>query len=426
MSRVNPTDFANFLMGGLRTGINLGESANQQAFQQQQFNANEQQRGFANSLALQDQSMQAQALDMQVQDRLRRWQEEDDQRTANDVLLKSMMADDATFEAGVQSLLPHIGKASPDVQRGLLNRKQYLDEYKRDAAKLDSFRNSGGKLSEEEASYYRKKGHLVPREMLSKTAREMDDQKEQQDKEAMVVSALQSGLVGQNEVPTLMKYASTKALSWDLGARRAIQQQQQKMAAEQQKQQLEQQSMQAATPALGRYRNGTATDADLIQLKNANLITASGIEPNKPMEDKSVFARKQIEDIDKELQFVDQQLMEMGVASRARVSDPVTINQDKAKKGAPNPNPWFGSPEPATPEYTKTQQLLSRRDQLLQARQQVGTQLVGGQQPAAQVDGRAIIQQFTAQNGRKPTTQELADLLRRASQGTPQQPVLQR
>lgn len=423
---VDTSTFARLLLSGAQQGIGLGQSIDQQRFQQQQFDANQQQQAFGNMMALQGLDMRRQQLAWEAEDRTKQWQAENERDAANQAVLKAMTtADDATFQSAIPSLLPVLNKASPDLQRGLLNKQAYLQQYQKEAAMLESLRSQGGKLTAEQADKYRERGHTITRDMLAKTAREEQDAKDQQNIDAMIVSAVSQGLVGEQDIPQLKRYATPQLLHADLTARSAIKQQQEKQLADQQAAIQKQQQQQAAysnarSAAVKAGANPTEVDAR-IAADQAGL--SLGDSPFKqPMEDPKVFARKQIQDIDGELQFIDEQLMQAGVASRAKVSDPVMVDPKKAANGEADPGGWFSSPKPATPEYQRVQQLLKRRDQLIQARQETGAQVVGQPTQQQQVDGKALIQQFTAQNGRKPSVQELADLLRQRSQGmSPQQ-----
>lgn len=244
---VDTSTFARLLLSGAQQGIGLGQSIDQQRFQQQQFDANQQQQAFGNMMALQGLDMRRQQLAWEAEDRTKQWQAENERDAANQAVLKAMTtADDATFQSAIPSLLPVLNKASPDLQRGLLNKQAYLQQYQKEAAMLESLRSQGGKLTAEQADKYRERGHMITRDMLAKTAREEQDAKDRINIDAMATNAVIQGLVTEREAQYLKSYATPQALNWDLTARRVIKQQQEKQLADQQAAIQKQQQQQAA------------------------------------------------------------------------------------------------------------------------------------------------------------------------------------
>jgi hypothetical protein len=249
--------------------------------------------------------------------------------------------------------------------------------------------------------------------MMLPTIAQQKEAQEQTRKEGLLVLAMDQGLIDPSEMDRFMQYADAGVLDDALemrGAQAKAQQAQQEAAAKQ-----------THSAHIGHLIQKKRAGVALSPQEEGILATTPGLSEfettNKQEFNQAGFNRRTIQDIEGELQAVDQQLIELGIATPgARAGLPVTINKEKANAGAPvrDEDTMWSDGSPATPEYEAAQQLLNRRQSLISERMRVGQQLVPGA-----VDGKAILSEFERANGRKPSETELADLLRQASQGTP-------
>jgi hypothetical protein len=329
------------------------------------------------------------------------------QRQANQSVLQAMMLDDMQFQSALPTLTELLPDASPDLQRGLMNRGQTVREVESAKRELETFKARGVKLDERNAQRFERLGITVPTTMMLPTIAQQKEAQEQTRKEGLLVLAMDQGLIDPSEMDRFMQYADAGVLDDALemrGAQAKAQQAQQEAAAKQA-------ATKALEPALARYRAGNATDADLIALKDGGLVTASNIGPNKPMENPLVFAEKQAERVDGEIQRIEQELLNQGVATKEKGA--FRLDEDKVKEG--DGKRMIFADQPPTPEYARRQELLAQRDQLIKQREAIGAALVKQQLGP-------IIAQLEAQLGRKPTRDEVRAALGapRSTQASPQ------
>jgi hypothetical protein len=394
MSRIDTTSFAQLLAGGMGQGVSLGQNLDAQRFAQGRAAASDANTAFQQGLQLDDRAMRRMMIEQAAADRVAEFEARDRKRKADQTILSAMQGDDATFSAAMPGMMPMLADASPDIQRGLTNRNQFLRDVQKGQAQLDSLRQMGAKLDIDNIKRFESLGLTVPPDMRPKSLREQSDADDQQDREALTIWGMSQGMITPEEAKAVQGFASPTMMRDAIMQAGAA-----KRAAAQAAQ--DQQSTQALQQPLARYRSGQATEADLLALKQGGLITASQIEPNKPMENPLVFAEKQAERVDGEIQRIEQELLNQGVATKEKGA--FLLNKDKVKDG--DGTGWFDGD--ATPEYARRQELLKQRDALMKQREAIGSALVKQQLGP-------IIAQLEAQLGRKPTREEV-----RAALGAP-------
>lgn len=285
MIRYDPNSFVQSLMGGMQTGIQLGQNADAQRFARERAAVQDQQTAFGNQMALDSQAMRRAQIEQEAADRAERVAEKERTRMATEQGVKFLMADDETFTSNLPQIAEVLKDAPAGLQNSVVNRRAALRERETRLGQFESLKAQGAKFDENNVKYFEDYGIIVPKDLKAKSLREQDDINDAQDREALIVNAVRQGTLAWEELPTFSKIKNTTLLHSILTQRGAVLAAQQKALADQQAAAQKQQQQQALVPALDRFRGGSASSQDLVDLKNGDMITASAITPNKPNPD---------------------------------------------------------------------------------------------------------------------------------------------
>jgi len=193
----------------------------------------------------------------------------------------------------------------------------------------------------------------------------------------------------------------------EFNRREAALQAKSKAYAEQQAAAQKQQQTQTHQAHIGQLIQKKRAGVALTPQEEGMLVTTPGVSEYETKQPQAMspfaFADDQTKLLDTEIGRIEQELLNQGVATKDKGA--FLLNKDKVKEGD-GKNMVFED-DPPTPEYTRRQELLAQRDRLLKHREALGMAQI-------QKSIGPVIQQLTAQLGRKPTSAEV-----RAALGAP-------
>jgi hypothetical protein len=231
MSRIDTGEYARFNLAGLNQGINLGENADRMRFAQDRAAQADQQQAFQNQAMMGEQAMRLMQIRQRAQAAADKVKAQKRQRQANQFVTKSLMLDDAQFEASREQLSSILPDASPELQRGVFDRKGKLDQIAAGQRHLDSIKASGQKLDERQVKRFEDLGLVVDSSLLMPTLAQKREAEEQERKDGLAIRGMEQGLIDPSEMEWFMRYATAASLDDELEKRTKAQQAQQEAAA---------------------------------------------------------------------------------------------------------------------------------------------------------------------------------------------------
>lgn len=188
MSRIDTTSFANSLMGGLQTGIQLGQNADAQRFARERAGAQDRQTQFGNMLALDAREMRRQELVAMAEERVSRREELERKRKATFQLMQLVGDENNQYNPSDPSFAPLLEAVDRETQDRFYSVGSGRKQVAQNRAIVEARKASGHKFSLREADQFEKDGIFIEDQYLLPTAKTEREKMDDADKQHYLIT----------------------------------------------------------------------------------------------------------------------------------------------------------------------------------------------------------------------------------------------